>query len=156
LFSKSESHYDRRSVVYFVAPSLTRGLVCNLLFLLVSPAQSRSGLSGKHCASRQTTLGPLRGTCHSYDALEKLSAGTICSPEVYSIHRTKHSALGRCRFALSITLSRTQVLTHPFLARNRILEKSELRRGKKHSWKSTFSSITATSIFCTFHKTPSP
>jgi hypothetical protein len=32
-------------VCYFVAPSLTRGRVCNLLLLLVSPVQSLSGLS---------------------------------------------------------------------------------------------------------------
>jgi hypothetical protein len=71
--SQSKSHYDRQSVgqvlvsgahlgpatnfsfslrfsfvqligCYFVAPSLLRRRVCNLLLLLISPAQSRQGL----------------------------------------------------------------------------------------------------------------
>jgi hypothetical protein len=37
--------FFRELRAYFVAPSLTRGRVCNLLLLMVSPAQSRSGLS---------------------------------------------------------------------------------------------------------------
>jgi hypothetical protein len=37
--------FRQLQVCYFVAPSLTGGRVCNLQLLLVSPAQSCSGLS---------------------------------------------------------------------------------------------------------------
>jgi hypothetical protein len=40
-----EIFFRQLRVCYFVAPSLSRGRVCNSLLLLVSPAQSRSGLS---------------------------------------------------------------------------------------------------------------
>jgi hypothetical protein len=44
-FFPLEIFFRQLRVCYFVSPSLMRGRVCNLLLLLVSPAQSRSGLS---------------------------------------------------------------------------------------------------------------
>jgi hypothetical protein len=40
-----EIFFRQLGVCYIIAPSLTRRRVCNLLLLLFSPAQSRSGLS---------------------------------------------------------------------------------------------------------------
>jgi hypothetical protein len=71
-----EIFFRQLRVCYFVAPSLTRGRVCNLLLLLVSPAQSRSVYPLRREA-RSVFCHPLLVSVHSQ---------SVCTKDIYIIY----------------------------------------------------------------------